>query len=135
MIRACRPALVACLHGSSGSWAPQWSAAALCQLSLLKGTLLPLQDADSAAAPGVEQWRALVEDVWEVVDSNFMDARGGGFTHERWLQLRDEALAQPLNSRAAAYGCGLACMTLSPCHTFNGSSSPPNPTQLPARRP
>ncbi|GAB4819263.1 hypothetical protein N2152v2_006309 [Parachlorella kessleri] len=50
------------------------------------------------------QWRALVEDVWEVVDANFMDARGAGFTRERWRELRDEVLARPLQSRAAAYG-------------------------------
>ena len=71
--------------------------------------------AGAAQAAGSEaQWRALVEDVWEVVDTNFMDARGAGFSRERWRQLRDEALARPLTSRAAVHGCvhpavGLGC--------------------------
>lgn len=51
-----------------------------------------------------QQWRALVDDVWEVVDNNFMDARSAGFDRERWRQLRDDVLSKPLASRAAAHG-------------------------------
>jgi len=47
--------------------------------------------------------RELVKEVWEVVDVNFLDARERGFDRDRWRQLRDEALAQPLRTRSAAH--------------------------------
>jgi C-terminal peptidase prc len=37
---------------------------------------------------------SIVQEVWEVVDKHFLDARGGGYSSKRWLELRREALAQ-----------------------------------------
>lgn len=83
---------------------------ACCLLPCAKPSGLHLR-AQGIVAPqqSSEEWQALVTDVWEVVDSNFLDARGGGFSREAWRRQLDDALARPLDSRAAAYGwAGLA---------------------------
>ncbi|KAL6753977.1 ClpP/crotonase-like domain-containing protein [Haematococcus lacustris] len=47
--------------------------------------------------------QALVQEVWDVVDQNYLDARGSGWQPQRWAQLRDEALDKPLADAPAAY--------------------------------
>jgi carboxyl-terminal processing protease len=54
--------------------------------------------ADAAAAAAA----ALVAEVWEVVDANFADARGGGFDAPRWAAARAAALAPPPADAPAA---------------------------------
>ena len=49
-----------------------------------------------------QQAAALVQEVWETVDSNFLDARGAGFDHESWSAFRDETLAHPPRDLPAA---------------------------------
>ena len=44
-----------------------------------------------------------MQEVWEVVDQNYLDARGSGFDAARWEALRDEALAGALPDQAAAH--------------------------------
>ena len=36
--------------------------------------------------------RTLINEVWEVVDQNYLDARGTGWEASRWASLRDGAL-------------------------------------------
>jgi C-terminal processing protease CtpA/Prc len=56
------------------------------------------QEADSQRAAA----RELINEVWEVVDRNFSDARGVGFDPARWQKLRDAALSSnPRDSGAA----------------------------------
>ncbi len=55
--------------------------------------------ADAAAAAAAA---ALVGEVWEVVDANFADARGGGFDAPRWAAARAAALAPPPADAPAA---------------------------------
>ena len=52
---------------------------------------------DAAAA------RELVQEVCEVVEANFSDARSAGYDRQQWQRLKEEALARPLRDRAAAY--------------------------------
>jgi len=55
-------------------------------------------EADSQRAAAQE----LINEVWEVVDRNFSDARGVGFDPARWQKLRDAALStNPSDSGAA----------------------------------
>ena len=47
----------------------------------------------------------IVDEVWKVVDENFLPARADdGFDRAAWAKLRDEYLAAPPSSRAEAYG-------------------------------
>ncbi|GIM09471.1 hypothetical protein Vretimale_13304 [Volvox reticuliferus] len=55
------------------------------------------QDASTSAA------HALIREVWEVVDSYYLDARATGFDRQRWAELRDVALAVPYRDTAAGY--------------------------------
>ncbi|GLI70194.1 hypothetical protein VaNZ11_015003 [Volvox africanus] len=55
------------------------------------------QDASTSAA------HALIREVWEVVDSYYLDARATGFDRQRWAELRDGALAVPYRDTAAGY--------------------------------
>jgi C-terminal processing protease CtpA/Prc len=57
----------------------------------------------SAQGPEARAAAALVDEVYEVVDQNFADARGAGFDPAAWRRLRDAALARPPRDRAAAY--------------------------------
>ena len=47
--------------------------------------------------------RTLINEVWEVVDQNYLDARSTGFDRAKWAQLRDNALAQQYSSTAGVY--------------------------------
>lgn len=47
--------------------------------------------------------RALIDEVYEVVNSNFMDARNSGFDPEKWRILRDRALAKRLVDESATH--------------------------------
>ena len=53
---------------------------------------------------GAPQAEQLLRDLWELVDGNFLDARGGGFDRERLRDLRDRALERRPRTRAEAYG-------------------------------
>ncbi|KAG2502153.1 hypothetical protein HYH03_000640 [Edaphochlamys debaryana] len=66
---------------------------------LLSGASSEGQDAESAT----EAAHALIREVWEVVDSNYLDARSTGFERERWAELRDAALAVPYRDTSAGY--------------------------------
>lgn len=57
----------------------------------------PERDADALRAAN------LVEEVYELVAENYLDARSAGFELTRWEQLRDQALQQPLRDSSAAY--------------------------------
>eukprot|EP00899_Mesostigma_viride_P023235 jgi/Mesvir1/4096/Mv16058-RA.1 len=46
---------------------------------------------------------SVVREAWQVVDENFLDARGKGFTREKWKARLNEVLAQPVTSSTAAY--------------------------------
>jgi hypothetical protein len=56
-----------------------------------------VEDAES------EQGRELIREVWEVIEMKYVDARGGGFDHEKWARLRDQSLSSPLKDQAATY--------------------------------
>lgn len=49
--------------------------------------------------------QALIREVWEVVDNSYMDARNSGFNHDKWLQLRDAALARTYYDQASVHRC------------------------------
>ncbi|KAL0041882.1 hypothetical protein WJX79_007657 [Trebouxia sp. C0005] len=59
----------------------------------------------AGAQPDVEAESAvnLVQEVYELVADNYLDARSGGFDPQRWEQLKDQALQQPLRDSPAAY--------------------------------
>ena len=59
----------------------------------------PQPDAAAAQQAG----RELIEEVWEVVDQNFLDARGAGFNRQQWAALRDAALGGSLGDQASAH--------------------------------
>lgn len=46
-----------------------------------------------------------MQEVCEVVEANFSDARSAGYDRQQWQRLKEEALARPLRDRAAAYRC------------------------------
>ncbi|GMH43501.1 hypothetical protein BSKO_11423 [Bryopsis sp. KO-2023] len=66
-------------------------------------TMIDIVPAGEPSAEESKQYRKLIEEVWEVVDANYMDARDTGFSKKEWATLRDEASAKPLRSRQAAY--------------------------------
>jgi carboxyl-terminal processing protease len=61
----------------------------------------------TATAPSSESERAaareLINEVWEVVDRNFSDARDVGFDPDRWRKLRDAALSKNFSDSGAAH--------------------------------
>ena len=59
-----------------------------------------------APSPDAAAGRQLIEEVCEVVEANFTDARNAGFDPETWQQLKARALARPLRDRTAAYRWG-----------------------------
>jgi hypothetical protein len=60
----------------------------------------PVQAATDASA------QALIREVWEVVDTSYMDARHSGFHHEKWAKLRDAALSRTYRDQASVHRCG-----------------------------
>jgi hypothetical protein len=49
--------------------------------------------AQAAAAAARQDGEQLVWEVWDVVDRDFLDARGAGFDRAQWAAARDAALA------------------------------------------
>ncbi|GAX80856.1 hypothetical protein CEUSTIGMA_g8291.t1 [Chlamydomonas eustigma] len=45
----------------------------------------------------------LIQEVWEVVDQNYLDARNTGFDAQKWARLRDAALSRSFNSVSSGY--------------------------------
>lgn len=70
---------------------------ALSRLPLLGGA------AREEVAATTESAHQLIGEIWQVVDDNYMDARGGGFEREKWAALRDEALSRPYGDREAGF--------------------------------
>jgi hypothetical protein len=50
--------------------------------------------------------QALIREVWEVVDTSYMDARRSGFDHEKWAKQRDAALSRTYRDQASVHRCG-----------------------------
>ncbi|KAG2435553.1 hypothetical protein HYH02_011847 [Chlamydomonas schloesseri] len=73
--------------------------------AMLGGALssLPPVSAGTDASATTKAAHALIREVWEVVDSNYLDARSTGFNRDRWAELRDEALAGSYRNTAAGY--------------------------------
>ncbi|DBB02698.1 hypothetical protein WJX82_005349 [Trebouxia sp. C0006] len=76
-------------------------------VTVLSNSIPGFVTASSAAGaqPDVEAESAvnLVQEVYELVADNYLDARSGGFDPQRWEQLKDQALQQPLRDSPAAY--------------------------------
>ncbi|KAL2614057.1 hypothetical protein R1flu_025749 [Riccia fluitans] len=47
---------------------------------------------------------SVVEEAWEVVNENFLDARRHSWSADDWLKKKEEVLKRPLRSRMSAYG-------------------------------
>ncbi|KAF6257207.1 ClpP/crotonase [Scenedesmus sp. NREL 46B-D3] len=47
--------------------------------------------------------QALIREVWEVVDTSYMDARHSGFDHDKWAALRDAALGRSYRDQASVH--------------------------------
>ncbi|WIA44148.1 hypothetical protein OEZ86_010486 [Tetradesmus obliquus] len=47
--------------------------------------------------------QALIREVWEVVDTSYMDARKSGFDHEKWSLLRDAALSRTYRDQGSVH--------------------------------
>ncbi|OAE34608.1 hypothetical protein AXG93_167s1190 [Marchantia polymorpha subsp. ruderalis] len=47
---------------------------------------------------------SVVEEAWEVVNENFLDARRHSWSAEDWLRQKEDVLKRPIRSRMAAYG-------------------------------
>jgi len=47
---------------------------------------------------------SVVEEAWQVVHENFLDARHHSWSADAWLEKKEEALKRPIRSRMAAYG-------------------------------
>ncbi|KAG6547057.1 hypothetical protein Mapa_011307 [Marchantia paleacea] len=47
---------------------------------------------------------SVVEEAWEVVNENFLDARRHSWSAEDWLRKKEDVLKRPIRSRMAAYG-------------------------------
>lgn len=56
-----------------------------------------------AVAAATQDAHQLINEVWQVVDDNYLDARGRGFDRTRWLQLREEALARSYGDKEAGF--------------------------------
>jgi len=55
------------------------------------------------AAAGRAEAEYLINEVYDVVEKNFDDARGTGFNAARWRSVRDAALSRPLKDAAASH--------------------------------
>ncbi|KAL3678777.1 hypothetical protein R1sor_021733 [Riccia sorocarpa] len=60
------------------------------------------EDASQDSRPVTNE--SIVEEAWQVVNENFLDARRHSWSAEEWLKRKEEALKRPLRSRMAAYG-------------------------------
>ncbi|CAL8463652.1 g3186 [Coccomyxa elongata] len=49
------------------------------------------------------QGQELVKEVWAVVSDYYLDARGSGFSQDKWAALRDKYMTQPFPTHEAAY--------------------------------
>ena len=70
-------------------WVRRVLVVALASATISVGLAMASPSAVSSAPAGGEM---LVQEVWEVVDKHFLDAREGGYSRERWSELRDESL-------------------------------------------
>ena len=62
------------------------------------------ENTDATASEGLTDLQ-IVEEVWKVVDDNFLPARSDdGFDRAAWAQLREEFVTSPPADRAEAYG-------------------------------
>ena len=62
------------------------------------------ENTDATASEGLTDLQ-IVEEVWKVVDDNFLPARSDdGFDRAEWAQLREEFVKSPPADRAEAYG-------------------------------
>eukprot|EP00198_Chlamydomonas_reinhardtii_P006937 XP_001696273.1 tail-specific protease [Chlamydomonas reinhardtii] len=66
-------------------------------------SLPPVTSVSTDASSATKAAHAIIREVWEVVDSNYLDARSTGFNRDRWAELRDEALAGSYRDTAAGY--------------------------------
>ncbi|CAM6121478.1 unnamed protein product [Calypogeia fissa] len=56
----------------------------------------------SSAEPVTNE--SVVEEAWQVVNENFLDARHHSWSADDWATLREDVLKRPIRSRMAAYG-------------------------------
>ena len=70
-------------------------------LSCWSDACRPSLPQDTAAADSMA--RTLINEVWEVVDQNYLDARHTGFDAAKWAALRDAALRGTYGSSAQGY--------------------------------
>ncbi len=68
---------------------------------LVPHLIVTMQEAEEAHRQGQE----LVKEVWAVVSDYYLDARGSGFSQDKWAALRDKYMAQPFPTHEAAYRC------------------------------
>ena len=54
-------------------------------------------------------YASLIREVWEVVDINYLDVRGTGFSKAKWATLRDEALAKAPGDTKSTYRQAQLC--------------------------
>lgn len=76
-----------------GTYIAEYTCLPACRPACVQGA------AEASAAGG----RVMIQEVSDVVESNFLDARGAGFDPERWRAARDRALARPLRDTPAVH--------------------------------
>ena len=59
----------------------------------------------SAASSEAREAAALIEEVWKTVESFYYDARGQGWSSERWLAIKEDALRSRPETMRAAHRC------------------------------
>lgn len=60
-------------------------------------------NAQGSEGPDADAGRQLIQEVAEVVEANFSDARSAGYDPAAWAELKERLLARPLRSREAAH--------------------------------
>jgi hypothetical protein len=63
----------------------------------------PCRKMQGSEGPDADEGRQLIQEVAEVVETNFSDARASGYDPAAWLELKERLLARPLRDREAAY--------------------------------
>jgi carboxyl-terminal processing protease len=58
---------------------------------------------DTSPKNDSEAGRVLIDEIYDVVSRNFLDARGVHFSPERWREVRDRALSRRLNDMSAVH--------------------------------
>ncbi len=71
------------------------------QMLLVTYSAVLMQEAEETQRQGQE----LVKEVWAVVSDYYLDARGTGFSQDKWAALRDKYMTQPFPTHEAAYRC------------------------------